>query len=68
MPGVSSSMITDRISQTRAEVISKEELLNRATRITEGLLIMCGAGDIDVLVEPVKNILENNIKNGVSNK
>lgn len=68
MPGVTSGMIKNRISKTSAQLISKEELLGHVNELSEGLLIMCGAGDIDVLVEPVKNILQNNIRKLNANK
>lgn len=61
--GVSSEMIAERMIGGKAKVISKEELLNtignRKNNGTLEMLITAGAGDIDALVEPLKEILEN---------
>jgi UDP-N-acetylmuramate--alanine ligase len=61
--GVTSEMIAEKMIDGKAKVISKEELLktirNRKTDGTLELLITAGAGDIDALVDPLKEILEN---------
>jgi UDP-N-acetylmuramate--alanine ligase len=63
MEGVSSEMIADRISGGKAICVSKEELLERidGSEIYGGsrlqLVITAGAGDIDTLVQPIKQIL-----------
>ncbi len=64
--GVSSEMILEKMKQLRKSVKSKEELLQwieetylpQANRENGELLVMAGAGDIDLLVEPVKERLE----------
>jgi len=63
--GVSSQMILDRMENINKRVMAKEELMNwiendfLKTRNTEfgEMLITAGAGDIDTLVEPIKQIL-----------
>jgi UDP-N-acetylmuramate--alanine ligase len=61
--GVTSGLIAERMEGAKATVGSKGQLLefikNKKKR-NDGLelLIMAGAGDIDVLIEPVREILE----------
>ena len=65
--GVNSEMILERMNTDNKRVMEKEELLNwikkdyAATLNKEfgEVLITAGAGDIDVLVEPIKNELKN---------
>jgi UDP-N-acetylmuramate--alanine ligase len=67
MEGVSSEMIIDRMRNENKLLLSKENLLKhlleeKEAHVEEGfegsLIITAGAGDIDVLVEPIKKILE----------
>jgi UDP-N-acetylmuramate--alanine ligase len=60
--GVTSEMIAAKMKNKRVEVLSKEELLDKMKKTTPELLIICGAGDIDALVTPIKNILVNKKK------
>ena len=64
--GVTSKLILDLMRNKKARVISKDNLLefmkndfvNNQPHSTSGeLLITAGAGDIDQLVQPIKNIL-----------
>lgn len=59
IPGVSSSMILDRIKHNEKALVEKENLADEvAKRVTGGtVVLMAGAGDIDLLVEPVKQKL-----------
>jgi len=65
--GVSSEMILERMKNNNKQVLEKEELMNwiandyGATLNKEfgEVLITAGAGDIDVLVEPIKNEIKN---------
>jgi UDP-N-acetylmuramate--alanine ligase len=56
--GVSSSLIADKMKMTNRKVLSKTEMLEWVNDYQPPLLVMCGAGDIDALVEPVKLLLE----------
>ena len=67
MEGVSSQMIIDRMHSEFKMLLSKEDLLKhlqqeKEAHVEEGfegaLIITAGAGDIDTLVEPIKQILE----------
>ncbi|MCB9045306.1 MAG: UDP-N-acetylmuramate--L-alanine ligase [Chitinophagales bacterium] len=55
--GVTSQMILDRIGNPNKHLLSKEGLLEYVKAAPVELLITAGAGDIDKLVNPVKEIL-----------
>ncbi|CAN5857571.1 UDP-N-acetylmuramate--L-alanine ligase [soil metagenome] len=59
MAGVDSKMIVSRMKNKNVKVLSKEELLKEIENNKPIFLITAGAGDIDMMVEPFKNILEN---------
>jgi UDP-N-acetylmuramate--alanine ligase len=59
--GVSSEMIIERMKNNNKSVITKEELITwiKSDFKKEGnVLITAGAGDIDLLVEPIRQILK----------
>jgi UDP-N-acetylmuramate--alanine ligase len=64
--GVSSEMIADKMKKDSKRVMTKEELImwiknSYSKKVNEEfgrLLITAGAGDIDMLVEPIKNELK----------
>lgn len=58
MQGVSSEIITERMKMNNKKVLSKEALMHYLEETQPNLLVMAGAGDIDVLVPQVKEILE----------
>ena len=60
IPGVTSQLIYDRVTIPDKHLIQKEELLDwvKAEAASYQVVLMLGAGDIDRLVEPVKQILE----------
>jgi UDP-N-acetylmuramate--alanine ligase len=57
MEGVNSEMILQRMKNKNSAVLSKEALLMEIKNKKPELLVTSGAGDIDVLVEPIKHIL-----------
>ena len=59
MEGVSSEMILDKMRSNNKRVLDKSELLEWIKKNKTELLITAGAGDIDTLVDPVKQILTN---------
>lgn len=59
MEGVNSEMIWQRMKNKNSKVLSSEAVLETLKNKKPELLITSGAGDIDVLVEPIKKILEN---------
>jgi UDP-N-acetylmuramate--alanine ligase len=70
IPGVNSEMILNKMDKDKSsgKVLSKQELLNwvendykKSINPEFGeVLITAGAGDIDLLVEPIKNLLKKN--------
>ena len=56
--GITSQLILDRVTIKEKQLCSKEELLLVVKNSTFDIVLMLGAGDIDRLVSPVKNILE----------
>lgn len=63
MPGVNSEMIAGKMASEKVTCCGSETMMelirNKKNDEAPQLIIMAGAGDIDTLVEPVKNILEN---------
>lgn len=58
IPGVTSHLIFDKVSIPSKTLCTKEELLDVVAAGTYEVILMVGAGDIDRLVEPVKQIVE----------
>ncbi len=58
MAGVESEMILERMKLENKKVLSKEDMHQWVKDNKPKLLVMAGAGDIDVLVGPVKQILK----------
>lgn len=59
MEGITSKTIADKMTNPAHTIISKEGLLEYVKRAPLDLFITAGAGDIDKLVEPIKDILLN---------
>lgn len=62
IPGVSSEMLQERMKNTKVKVMQKEQVLKtleaeKKSGSLPGLLITAGAGDIDTLVQPIREIL-----------
>ena len=57
--GVNSQMLLDKITATHKELCGKDLVLERIKSKKPELLLTVGAGDIDTLVEPIKNTLTN---------
>ena len=64
IPGVTSALIFDQVTlpANRKKLIRKEELLSLVEQECFEVVLMVGAGNIDRLVEPVKEILVQKIK------
>jgi len=56
--GVHSTMILEHVQNTKKQILNKEELANYIKSINPELLVTLGAGDIDRMIEPLKNILK----------
>ncbi|MFW6248990.1 MAG: UDP-N-acetylmuramate--L-alanine ligase [Bacteroidota bacterium] len=55
--GVTSKIIYDKMVRAGKHIYSKEEVLEYIKQYTPGVLITMGAGDIDQLVRPIKQLL-----------
>ncbi len=62
MAGVTSKLILDQITSAQKSIKSKEELLQWMKGATIELFITSGAGDIDTLIEPLKQIIESDLE------
>ena len=58
MEGVSSEMIIERMANAKGKVMSKEAMVEWMKINSPELIIMAGAGDIDVEVNKVVKVLE----------
>lgn len=59
MEGVTSQMIADRMTNPAHTILSKEGLLEFVRNAPLDMFITSGAGDIDKMVAPIKEILSN---------
>lgn len=57
--GVESEMIFEKMQHKQKQVLNKDDMMQWVKENKPQLLVMAGAGDIDALVMPVKEILEN---------
>ncbi len=60
--GVTSQLILDKMTNAQKSIKSKEELLQWMQTNPVELFITSGAGDIDTLIEPLKQILSSHLK------
>jgi UDP-N-acetylmuramate--alanine ligase len=58
IPGVSSGMILDLVTVPNKRIVAYEDLVDAITKKDTDVLLMAGAGDIELLVEPVKKKLD----------
>ena len=57
IPGVTSDMLLDKMKLKDKRVMSKEALMEWAATTNDKLIVMAGAGDIDVCITKIKDIL-----------
>jgi UDP-N-acetylmuramate--alanine ligase len=57
MSGVTSELLLSKMKQTKKQVLGKEEMKQWVAANRPRLIVMAGAGDIDALVQPVKELL-----------
>ena len=58
IPGVTSEMIAAKMTKGKARVVDKKNVPGMLGKEKIELLITAGAGDIDTLVEPIRQLLE----------
>jgi UDP-N-acetylmuramate--alanine ligase len=61
IPGITSQLILDNMTLARKQICTGDGLLTEMASSRHEVVLMLGAGDIDRLVEPVKEILEKKI-------
>lgn len=61
MEGVSSEMILNKMALSHKQVLSKDELKTWVKENKPELLVMAGAGDIDALVESIKELMSEKV-------
>ena len=57
IPGVTSEMLLDKLTIKDKQVLGKEEMVEWVKSNKPQLIVMAGAGDIDVLVNSVKTVI-----------
>lgn len=57
--GINSALILDKVSIESKQILSKEQTLDYIRMQKPELLLTVGAGDIDTLIVPLKEILTN---------
>jgi len=57
--GINSQMLLDKITIDKKEICGKDSVVARLKNNKPELLLTVGAGDIDTLIEPLKNMLNN---------
>lgn len=58
IPGVTSEILLKNINSQQKYLLKKEEVIPHLLKHTPEILITVGAGDIDMMVEPIKNALD----------
>ena len=59
--GVTSNWLLDLIDNSNKKLMSADELLILAKGFKTGVFVTIGAGDIDRIVQPIKELLMNNL-------
>lgn len=54
---MTSFAIKEKMKNSNAEVIENQEVLERVEAIQEGVVLTIGAGNIDKVVQPIKELL-----------
>lgn len=55
--GITSQIILDKMNKASRRILSKDELLQWVSAEKPALFVTAGAGDIDMLIQPIKQIL-----------
>lgn len=55
--GITSEAICEKLTNNQHAVLSPENAVKKISQLREGIILTIGAGDIDRIVEPIKNAL-----------
>lgn len=58
LEGINSQYLLDKITLANKKLLTKDEVLQYVQNQNPELLLTVGAGDIDTLIQPLKNILD----------
>ena len=61
--GVNSEMLLKKVSITDKKLVSKKELIELLQLLSTDIVVTIGAGDVDTLIGPIKNILVSSFAN-----
>lgn len=61
--GVNSEMVLDKVDISDKHLVSKKDVLDLLPKLNTDIVVTIGAGDIDTLVGPIKNLLQNPFSN-----
>ena len=61
--GVNSEMLLGKVEIEDKHLVSKKDVLDLLPKLNTDIVVTIGAGDIDTLVGPIKNILQNPFSN-----
>jgi UDP-N-acetylmuramate--alanine ligase len=62
IPGVNSEMIMGLMKNKQVKVLSKDEVVAEIKSNKKSMIITAGAGDIDLLVQPIKQAISNSVE------
>jgi UDP-N-acetylmuramate--alanine ligase len=57
IPGVTSDALLDKISNSNKRLLTPNQVVSTLSERENGVILTIGAGDIDRIVEPLKNAL-----------
>jgi UDP-N-acetylmuramate--alanine ligase len=52
-------MLLDKVTIVDKQLVAKDNVLNVLAGLNTDIVVTIGAGDIDTLVEPIRNLLKN---------
>ncbi|SDE72404.1 UDP-N-acetylmuramate--L-alanine ligase [Dyadobacter soli] len=61
--GVDSQMILGKVTSNDKQLVAKEEVLQLLKELNTDIVVTIGAGDIDTLVGPIRDLLQNPVAN-----
>lgn len=61
--GVDSQMILDKVTAADKQLVAKEKVLQVLQELNTDIVVTIGAGDIDTLVGPIREMLQNSVSN-----
>ncbi len=65
IPGINSQMLLGKMKLERKFIVKKENVIDFLKTHATEVVITLGAGDIDLLVEPIKELLKGKIERGI---